>query len=96
MIESTTNKSALVAGETPTDAVKFAFEVDQAEASSSKAATTEEREVTRPNTRAGATSINTSGPGGKKNRNFFQALLNLLLLGWIGKLTGVFKKKKKD
>jgi len=95
VIEPTTNKPALAA-EASTDAVTFASEVDQAEASTSKAAAGEEREVTRPNTRAGAASINTTGPSGERNRNFFRALLNLLLLGWIGKLTGVFKKKKKD
>lgn len=79
-----------------TDAVAFASEVDQAEASTSKAAAVKDGEVTRPNTRAGAASIHTTGPSGQKNRNFFSALLNLLLLGWLGKLTGLFKKKKKD
>lgn len=96
MIEPTTNKPALAAEGPSTDAVTFASEVEQAGPSSSKAGATEERDVTRPNTRAGAASINTTGLTGERNRNFFRALLNLLLLGWIGKLTGVFKKKKKD
>lgn len=100
MIEPTTNKPALAAGDASTDAVTFASAVEQAEASTSKTGGEGEREITRPNTRAGAASIHTAGPGGQKNRNFFKAFFNLILIGWLGgfgrMMTGVFRKKKKD